>query len=281
MSKKQKDTSWELPAGIRNTGLNNLTQTLGHRSREIVERLNNDKSFTTAASKVLTALYDDKVPEAARSTMENIKQIMGGRCFLPDEAETLLGLQHREAAGLPKLTGRQIEQLEAFLKASCPITGKVPAAETHILFPQPSTISGSTFGMKWVLENAERKWKIKFGGNAFDRPIPDRFYNKVRNPQWFLMFWGPHDQSAVPHGTNVEKLFALGYDKPDLAVYTLALGYLKAQGVDVRSQGLYSDGTSATLLDELHAHRTADAGLNVYPDREKKEPALVRTVPLR
>lgn len=281
MSKKQKDTSWELPAGIRNTGLNNLTQALGIRSREIVERLNNDQSFTLAAGKALIALYDDKPTETPRSTMEKVKQIMGGRCFLPDEAQELLGLQHHDVASIPKLTGRQIEQLEAFLKTSCPIIGNVPAAETHILFPQPSTISGSTFGMGWVLENADRKWRIKLDGPAFNVPIPDRFYNQVRNSRWFLMFWDARDESAVPSGTDVEKLFEIGYDKPDLAVYTLALGYLKARGVDLNPR-LF--GGSATLLDGLSASRTVTGGLNVHPedwDSRIPECALVRRVPLR
>lgn len=281
MSEKKKDMSWELPAGIRNAGLNNLTQALGSRSREIVERLNNDPTFTTAAGKVLTALYDDKASEMVRSTMENIKQLMGGRCFLPDEAEALLGLQYRETISFPKLTGRQIEQLERFLKSSCPVVGTVPAAETHILFPQPSTISGSTFGMKWVLENAMRKWRMDVQVFGY-KSVLDRFYNRVRNPQWIMMFWGPQDQSAVPHGTDVEKLSAIGYEKPDLAIYTLALGYMKTRGVDVRPPcGLYNDGTSAMLLDELYTCRTVDAGLNVYTDRENKEPALIRQVPLR
>lgn len=280
MSKKQKDTSWELPAGIRNAGLNNLTQALGSRSREVVERLNNDQSFNFAAGKVLTALYDDKVPKVVRSTMENIKRLMGGRCFLPDEAEMLIGLQRRELACIPKLTGRQIEQLEGFLKSSCPVIGKAPAAETHILFPQPSIISGSTFSTEWVLGNAMRKWQMDIH-ICENKPVPDRFYNMVRNSQWVLMFWGPQNQSAVPHKTDVEKLYSAGYEKPDLAVYTLALGYLKMRGVNVRPRGLYSAGTSAVLLDGLYACRTVNAGLNIYQDRDKKEPALIRSVPLR
>ena len=280
MGKRQKDTSWELPAGIRNTGLNNLTQTLGSRSREIVERLNNDPTFTNAAGKALTALYDDKAPVVVRSTMEKIKQIMGGRCFLPDEAEALLGLQNRETTSFPKLTGRQIEQLEAFLKSGCPIVGKVPAAETHILFPQPSTIAGATFGVKWLLENALRQWGMKVeacGGG----PILDRFYNQVRNPQWFLMFWDDLGRAEIPYGPRVEDLFEMGYDKPDLATYTLALAYLKARGTDIRVPRLFHG--SVRLLDDLSASRTVLGGLNVFPKNWSTSPpreALIRRVPL-
>jgi hypothetical protein len=248
-----------------------------------VERFNQDSDFVKTVGRTLIALHDDQEPATEkRLTMEDVKQLMGGRCFLPEEIGDLLGLQPREVAGIPKLTGRQIEQLMTFLNAPCPITGKVPAAETHILFPQPSAIGGATLSLEWVLKNAMRRWAIEFGGSAFDRPIPDKFHNQVRNSQWLLMFWGIREESAIPDGIVVDQLYNFGYNRPDLAIYTLALGYLKLRGTNIRPREIYGHGVSAILSNDLYACRTIAAGLNVYRQAaEGATPALVLPVPLR
>lgn len=279
MSKKQKDTSWDLPAGIRTTGLNNLTLAMGQRSHEVVERLNSDPDFATAAGCELIGLFDCNPSKKVRPTMEDVKQIMGGRCFLVEEAAEILGLQHREMASIPKLTGRQIEKLIACLGSSCPIMRNRPAAETHILFPQPSTISGATFSVRWVLDNAKEKLGIKI--NTGDILVPDAFYNKVRKVQWLLMFWGPNGESAAPSDSDIKTLLdKCVYREPDLAEYTLALAYLKARDVNIGCLGIRDVLSSARLFIGLRAHRTWDGSLNVCLEKGG-QPAAIRKVPLK
>lgn len=273
--KTTKDTSWELAAGVRETGLNNFTQALGLRAQEVVTRLNSDKGFATVVAQNLIALYDGAPPQPQPGNMDTVKRLMGGRCFLAEEVQSFLSLQHREYVDIPKLTGKQIEQLMTFLRGPCPILGNIPAAQTHILFPQPSTIGGATFGTKWIAEKGGKVWdtEISISGNK----IADPFFSKVRDPHWFLMFWNSKEEAAVPHGTDVGKLSEIGYSKPDFAIYALGLGYLKQRGTNLASdmRGRYEAG----IAYDLYVTRTSRGGLSVYPG--DKEPALIRKVPLQ
>ncbi|MDO8584173.1 MAG: hypothetical protein Q7R83_03280 [bacterium] len=285
----QKDSSWQLSAGIRETGLNKLTLAMGDRSAEIVERLSQDTGFAKAAGSALVGLLEGK-PSAApkRVTMDAVKSLMGGRCFLPDEAGRLLGLDAREVAAIPQLTGRQIEKVVAFLKGPCPITGSALAARTHILFPLPSTISGETFGVEWLLRNSGPKWKVSIEIAHRDR-VKDAYHQQVRKPEWFLLYWGARDESAVPTGTDVAALKRLGYFMPELGVYGLAMGLQKRRSPQSVLPQFMSDGYYATLENVARVNRTVGSCLTVFVDTEynrsqlkgeSMQPALVRRVPL-
>lgn len=284
MPKKPKDTSWDLTAGVRNTGLNNLTQALGLRANEIVERLNNDQAFAQVAGNALLRVYNGSERVAKSTSMDDVKRLMGGRCFLADEVQEYLNLQHREVRDIPNLTGAQLKKLLAYLQATCQICGDRPAAETHILFPQPSTIGGASFSMTWVLANALSRWGIAIQNcdRASGRNFQDRFLNRVRRPQWFLMYWGPVQDSGVPDTADVDRLTEIGYSMPDLAIYALALGYLKQRGERIECKRERSDRTSAMLLDGVRACRTVDAGLNCYfsDHGSRYRPSLIKSVPL-
>lgn len=237
MAKQRRDTSADLPAGIKDTGLSNLTRDLGADAGPIVQRLAGDEGYRTAAVSALRALHQGKTPSLPKrsgKSMMDIKRVMGGRCFLRREVVQLYGMSDEEMDLGPILNARQIGKLIKALENPCPIHEGRPSKETHVLVPIFPIIGGRNFDLSWCLDrNMNHGTHINYAGSRL-APIEDFYFGKVRKATWMLVYWGPNDELGAPRIPG-------GYTHADLGLFLYTRFLLTKRGITKTEPSLHGN----------------------------------------
>lgn len=244
MAKQRRDTSADLPAGIKDTGLSNLTRDLGSDAGPIVQRLAGDEEYRIAAVEALVALHQGKTPKLPKrsgKSMMDIKRVMGGRCFLRREVAKLYNMFDEEVDLGPILSARQISKLLKALELRCPIHEGRRVKETHVLVPIFPVICGRSFSLDWCLDSRmNHGTAVDSVGNrrAF---IEDPFYGRVRKAEWMLVYWGPNDELGAPRVPE-------GYIRAELGLFLYTRFLLAKRGITRTEPSMHGEEFGYPLM---------------------------------